>query len=75
MCLGQLAQCVSVDDGTAVVRVGAVQQVVSLLTMQDAVAPGDWLVVHSGFALERISAAEAAEAASIREPSTKEEST
>jgi hydrogenase expression/formation protein HypC len=39
---------------------------VSLLTLEEEIAPGDWLVVHAGFALSRISADQAGEAASIR---------
>lgn len=67
MCLGQLARCVAVvGDGTVRVRIGAAEQLVSLLTIDIPVLPGDWLVVHSGYALERISAEEAREAAGIR---------
>lgn len=67
MCLGELAEVVGVNaPGTADVRYGGRQVTVSLLTLEGTVAPGDWLVVHSGFALERISASEAQEAARIR---------
>jgi hydrogenase expression/formation protein HypC len=53
---------------TAEVRLGEGGGVrtVSLLTLEDEVAPGDWLVVHAGFALSRISAEQAREAARIR---------
>jgi len=52
---------------TAEVRLGdGGVRAVSLLTLEDQVAPGDWLVVHAGFALSRISAEQAREAARIR---------
>ena len=73
MCLGQLAECVAVPgDGTARVRIGDAEHVVSLLTLDGEVAPGDWLVVHSGYVLERIGADEAAEARRIRAADTEE---
>ena len=60
MCLGQIGQVVGLDGaGRATVRSGAQELPVSLLTFDGTAAVGDWLVVHSGFALERISAEEA----------------
>lgn len=67
MCLGQLARCVGIDaDGTLRVRAGEALASVSPLALAGEVAVGDWLVVHSGFALERVSADEAREALLIR---------
>jgi len=67
MCLGQLAYCLAVsDDGTALVRVDRVESVISLLTLDAPAAPGDWLLVHSGFALQHLTADEASTAHSIR---------
>ncbi|HEY0952827.1 HypC/HybG/HupF family hydrogenase formation chaperone [Nocardioides sp.] len=74
MCLGELAEVVGVDTGTAAqVRVGGRAGTVSLLTLPDPgvpVAPGDWLLVHAGFALARLTAEDAAQAREIRERST-----
>lgn len=39
---------------------------VSLVTLDDDVVVGDWVVVHSGFALERLDADEAAAALALR---------
>jgi hydrogenase maturation factor len=76
MCLGQLVRCVGVAvDGAVRVRAGSAgsaEQVVSLLMMDAPVSPGDWLVVHSGYALTRISAEEAHEAESIRRTAQQE---
>ncbi len=67
MCLGEVAQVVQTGPGpTALVRARQRTATVSLLTLDEVVAPGDWVVCHSGFALARVSAQEAAEAAVIR---------
>ncbi len=39
---------------------------VSLLALEGPVAVGDWLLVHSGFALERLTDAEARAALALR---------
>ena len=39
---------------------------VSLLTLDETVAPGDWLLTHAGFALSRLTRDQALEAARIR---------
>lgn len=72
MCLGELGEVVEVRaPAEAAVRVGARTMTVSLLTLPgpEAVAPGDWLIVHCGYALARITADEAADAERIREGS------
>jgi hydrogenase expression/formation protein HypC len=75
MCLGEIAQVTDVvDDRTVRVRVGERTLTVSLLTLDGAgaVAPGDWLQVHSGFALARLTDEERREAELIRN-TTREE--
>lgn len=68
MCLGELACVVDlVDDRTVRARVGERIVTVSLLTLDGPVAPGDWLQVHSGLALARLTEAEQREAAAIRD--------
>ena len=76
MCLGELGEVVRVDGDTAEVVGGTGRRTtVSLMTLDQPVAAGDWLVVHAGFALERVSPAEAEEAARIRAASSTEEPT
>ena len=76
MCLGEMGEVVRVDAGTAEVVTGAGRRTtVSLMTLDLPVAAGDWLVVHAGFALERVTPAEAEEAARIRATSSTEEPT
>ncbi len=67
MCLGEVAQVVETGPGsTARVRARQRTATVSLLTLDEGVAPGDWLVCHCGFALARVTAEEAADATAIR---------
>ncbi len=67
MCLGEICRVVSVagGDATAVTPSGADRRV-SLMALSAPVSAGDWLVVHSGFALERLAADEAETALAIR---------
>ena len=67
MCLGEICEVVELrDDGRAVVRGDQREQVALLMTLSDDVTPGDWVVVHAGFALERLTPEQAADARSIR---------
>ena len=67
MCLGEVAEVLELGPGPrALVRSGGRSATVSLLTLDEPVATGDWVVCHSGFALSRVTAAEAADATSIR---------
>jgi hydrogenase expression/formation protein HypC len=71
MCLGEVAQVVEVQPGSsALVRTPKRTATVSLLTLDGAVAPGEWLLCHSGFALGRLTAEEAAGATTIRTTTT-----
>jgi hydrogenase expression/formation protein HypC len=67
MCLGELGEVVELAPGpTALVRYEERTATVSLLTLDEPVAPGDWVLCHSGFALSRVTAEQAREAAAIR---------
>jgi len=67
VCLGELAEVVEAPDGDAVlVRSRGRTTTVSLLTLDGPVAPGDWLLCHSGFALRRLTPQEARDAATLR---------
>ena len=67
MCLGEIAQVTDlVDDTTVHARVGQRVVTVSLLTLEGPVHPGEWLQVHSGFALARLTEEERREAELIR---------
>ena len=67
MCLGTVARVVEVpDEGRAVVEHGDRREDVLKMTVGDDIKPGDWVVIHSGFVLERISEARALDALAIR---------
>ncbi|NYI42679.1 HypC/HybG/HupF family hydrogenase formation chaperone [Demequina lutea] len=55
----------SVENG-AVHYAGRREEVLAITMADDDIEPGDWLVIHSGFALERISEARAIDALAIR---------
>ncbi len=62
MCLSSLHQVVECDASDAVTAedMDGNRQRVSLLALDgDRPEPGEWLVVHSGYAIERITAEEA----------------
>ena len=60
MCLAIPARIIEIDESTdsAVVALGEVRKQVSLALVED-VAPGDYVLIHVGYALNRISAEEA----------------
>jgi hydrogenase expression/formation protein HypC len=67
MCLGMPCELVQLgSDGSAVVLDGCRTLTVSLLTLGDPVAPGDWVLVHAGFALARLTPEQALEARALR---------
>jgi hydrogenase maturation factor len=73
MCLGDLAQVTDlVDERTVRALVGDRIVTVSLLTLDGPVAAGDWLQVHSGFALARLTDEERLEADRIRNTTMEE---
>jgi hydrogenase expression/formation protein HypC len=69
MCLAEAARVLEVDGDCAVVELrGSRRRIPVIVLTADgvAVAGGDWLLVHSGLAVARISAAEAADVNAIR---------
>lgn len=64
MCLGVPAEIVEIADPAshrAKVAVGGVERMVATDFLAESdLAPGDWVLVHVGFALSRIDAEEAA---------------
>jgi hydrogenase expression/formation protein HypC len=59
MCLALPARVVSIhDDGSATVSLGGLRKSVSL-ALVDGVGVGDYVIVHTGFALSRLDTEEA----------------
>ncbi len=60
MCLAIPAKVISVDEFTALVTIEDVEYTASLLLLSD-VHPGDYIMLHAGFAIEKVDAEEAEE--------------
>jgi len=60
MCLAIPAKVIRVDGASALVTIEDVEYQASLLLLDD-VKPGDYIMLHAGFAIEKVDAAEAAE--------------
>ena len=66
MCLGEIVRLDDVQGSWGLAHLDEREMRISLVTLEAAVAPGDWVLVHSGFALRRLDPAEAADALSLR---------
>lgn len=58
MCLGIPARVTEIREQTATVEIEGVRRDVSLMLL-DGAAPGDWVIVHAGFAIGRLDPREA----------------
>ena len=58
MCLGIPAKILETGDGTAVVELGGVRREISVMLIENA-SVGEWVIIHAGFAIERLSEEEA----------------
>ena len=67
MCLGEVAEVIAVTAaGSAVVSAGGRARTISLITLEHPVSAGDWVVVHSGFALSHLTTEQAHDALELR---------
>jgi hydrogenase expression/formation protein HypC len=60
MCLGVPARVIEITNGTARVVIGDVEYDANI-SLLDHVFPGDYVILHAGFAIETIDPEEAAE--------------
>ena len=67
MCLGLPGRVVSVRDASDLVDVdvAGVVRPVNVALLDGPWRPGDWVLIHSGFALERMTPEEAADAVAV----------
>lgn len=67
MCLGLAGRVVAWDAGTdlADVEVGGSVRPINMALLEATVRPGDWVLIHSGFALEPMTADEARDAMAL----------
>ncbi|MDP9240333.1 MAG: HypC/HybG/HupF family hydrogenase formation chaperone [Actinomycetota bacterium] len=71
MCLaipGEIVQMVAgSNDQLALVDVVGVKRKINIGLLDDGVVPGDWVLIHVGFAMSKVDEKEAAEALSMLE--------
>jgi len=58
MCLGVPARVMSVVGTSATVEVGGARREISVLLLEE-VREGDWVILHAGFAISKLSPEEA----------------
>ncbi len=61
MCLAVPMKIVSIDCDMAIAEVDGVRREASLMTLDDDVAVGDYVLIHAGFAISRLNEEEAQE--------------
>ena len=64
MCLGIPAKILERNESAAVVELGGVRREISVMLVDDA-AVGEWVIVHAGFAIEKLSEEEAEQTLSL----------
>ncbi|MBR1392792.1 MAG: HypC/HybG/HupF family hydrogenase formation chaperone [Ruminococcus sp.] len=64
MCVGLSAKVVSVEDGTAVIDAGGAKREVSA-ELLDELEPGDYVMVHAGVAIAKITDSDDDEAGEV----------
>jgi len=69
MCLGTVGQVTEVGADRCVQILAGDRKITgSLLAISETIRPGDWVLVHSGLVLARLTEDEARDALEIREP-------
>jgi hydrogenase expression/formation protein HypC len=61
MCLAIPGEILQIEDGVGTVRIGESLRKASLMLLPEEPKPGDYVIVHAGFALHVIDPAEAME--------------
>lgn len=59
MCVGVPSKIIRIEDSTAIVEVLGAQREISLLLLNEDVKLGDYVIVHAGFAIQKIQEEEA----------------
>jgi len=64
MCLGVPAKVLERNGDTAIVTLGGVRREISVMLLDD-VSVGEWVILHAGFAIEKLSEEEAEQTLSL----------
>lgn len=54
MCLAVPARVISVQEHTAKVDFGGIQREVVITLIEEKLEPGDYILIHAGFAIQKI---------------------
>jgi len=54
MCLGIPSKIISIEDSRAKIDVYGAQRDISLMLLEDQVNIGDYVIVHAGFAIQKL---------------------
>ena len=54
MCVGITSKIISIEDSSAIIEVLGAQREISLLLLNEDVSVGDYVIVHAGFAIQKI---------------------
>ena len=60
MCLAIPTKILSIRGDNATIELGGMQREVSLMLLEDA-SVGDWVIIHAGFAIQKVDEEEAKE--------------
>jgi len=61
MCLAIPARVLEVNGNDAVISVQGVQRTANLMLLEESIQPGDYVLLHAGFAIRKWTAEEAQE--------------
>jgi hydrogenase expression/formation protein HypC len=61
MCVGVASKIIRIEDSTAIIEVLGAQREVSLLLLNEDVKVGEYVIVHAGFAIQKIQEEDAKE--------------
>jgi hydrogenase expression/formation protein HypC len=67
MCLGVPGQIITITRNSALVDFWGVRKIVKLDSLNDVVAPGDYIIDHAGFAVRRIPTGDVADTLALYE--------
>jgi len=54
MCVGITSKIIRIEDSSAIIEVFGAQREISLLLLNEDVSIGDYVIVHAGFAIQKI---------------------
>ncbi|MCK5614665.1 HypC/HybG/HupF family hydrogenase formation chaperone [Candidatus Pacearchaeota archaeon] len=64
MCLGIPMKVIKINDGLGIVELGGVKREISLQLVED-IKIGDYVIIHAGFAIQKLNEEEAEETLSL----------